>query len=334
MIECMFTIDYEIYGNGEGTLGNLVLEPTKQLIKIFDQVGAKLVFFVEAAELEKIEETQSDPAIYDVKIQLKDLYKEGHEIALHLHPQWYRGYYKDGKWELDYSEYNLCVLPEKRIVEIVDRSINYLRSVLNDAGYTPLSFRAGNWLLQPTEKVAKVLSERGVKIDSSVFKGGLQYYHKLDYRKAIGNGYFWKFNTNVNTPDPQGILLEAPIHTKIVPFWKLITSKRVDLQRKSAAGNQTIKQKIYRIFDRMRLRQPLKLDFCRMTVTELVAMMEEIIEEDQNSPNTLKPVVLIGHTKDLEDLETVEIFLKYLEEQKIKLTTFQAVYQHMLQYSI
>ena len=45
MIECIFTIDYEIYGNGEGTLGALVLEPTQHLKKIFDQVGTKLVFF-------------------------------------------------------------------------------------------------------------------------------------------------------------------------------------------------------------------------------------------------------------------------------------------------
>ena len=291
-------------------------------------------FFVEAAEMEKIEEVKSDPAIDKVKNQIRVLYKEGHEIALHLHPQWYRGYYNDGKWELNYSEYNLCVLPEKRIAEIVDQSVKYLRSVLHDSDYIPLSFRAGNWLFQPTEKVAKVLSEHGVKIDSSVFKGGLQYYYKLDYRGAIGNGYFWKFNTNVNTPDPQGILLEVPIHTKIVPFWKMITSKRVDLQRKSAGGNQTMKHKVYRIFDRMRLRQPLKLDFCRMTVTELVAMMEEIIEEDRHSPDTFRPVVLIGHTKDLVDLETVERFLNYLKEKKIKLTTFQAVYQHMLKYCI
>jgi len=329
MIECIFTIDYEIYGNGEGTLGNLVFEPTKRLKTMFDQIGAKLVFFVEAAELEKIEEARSDTAIYDVKSQLKDLYKEGHEIALHLHPQWYKGYYNDGKWHLDYSEYNLCVLPETRIAEIVDRSINYLRSVLNDADYTPLSFRAGNWLFQPTQPAAKILSSRGMKIDSSVFKGGLQYYYKLDYRRAIGNGFFWKFNTNVNIPDHQGILLELPIHTKMVPFWKMITSKRIDLQRKGVGSNQTMKQKVYRIFDRMRLRQPLKLDFCRMSVTELVTMMEEIIEEDRHLPDIFRPVVLIGHTKDLVDLETVEIFLRYLEKQTIKPTTFQAIYRHM-----
>jgi len=334
MINIAFTIDYEIYGNGEGSLKELILEPARKLKNVFDQAGAKLVLFVEVAELEKIEEAKSDPEIYDVKNQIKELHREGHEIALHLHPQWFNGSYKNGKWELDISEYNLCVLPEKRIEEIVDRSINYLRTILHDPHYTPLSFRAGNWLFQPTQPAAQILFNRGIKVDSSVFKGGLQYYYKLDYRRAIGNGFFWKFNTNVNTPDSQGILLELPIYTKMVPFWKMITSKRVDLQRKGAVGNQTMKQKVHRIFDRMRLQQPLKLDFCRMSVTELVAMMEEIIEEDRHSPDTFRPVVLIGHTKDLLDLETAQIFLNYLEEKKIKPTTFRAIYKYMLKYCI
>ena len=31
MIECIFTVDYEIYGNGTGALIDLVYEPAKQL---------------------------------------------------------------------------------------------------------------------------------------------------------------------------------------------------------------------------------------------------------------------------------------------------------------
>lgn len=334
MIDFIFTIDYEIYGNGEGALKELIFEPTRRLQKIFNQAGAKLVFFVEVAELEKIEEAKSDPAIIVVNEQIKDLYNEGHEIALHLHPQWYKGNYKNSKWALDNSEYNLCVLPEKRIIEIVDSSINYLRFVLSDPDYTPLSFRAGNWLFQPTQPAAKILNSRGIKIDSSVFKGGLQYNYKLDYRKTIGNGYFWTFCDDVNIPDPDGILCEVPIYTKMVPFWKMITAKRVGLQQKGGMGNQTIRQKIYRILDRIRLRQPLKFDFCRMTINELTDMMGKIIEEDRHYPKTIKPVVAIGHTKDLFDFKTVEMFLNYLEKQEIKVTTFQTVYQKLLKENI
>ena len=182
MLECAFTIDYEIYGNGDGSLKELVLEPARQLKTIFDRAGAKFVVFVEAAELEKIENEQTDPAISEVKDQIREFYQEGFEIALHLHPQWCNARYQDNRWNLDYTEYNLCTLPEQRITEIVGRSIAYLRKVVDVPDFTPLSFRAGNWLFQPTATAARVLAKHGIKVDSSVFKGGRQHKHNLDYR--------------------------------------------------------------------------------------------------------------------------------------------------------
>lgn len=327
MIDFIFTIDYEIYGNGEGSLKELIFEPTRQLTKIFDQAGAKLVFFVEAAELEKIEEAKSDPAIYDVKNQIKDLHRKGHEIALHLHPQWYKGKFENSRWELDNSEYNLCVLPEKRIIEIVDHSINYLRSVLSEPGYTPLSFRAGNWLFQPTQPAAKILFSRGIKIDSSVFKGGLQHQTRLDYRPSLRNGYYWQFQDDVNKPSSTGELIEIPIHSEMVPPWRMATKKRMALQQKAAASRKTFKDKIDRVMDLARPLQPLKLDFCRMTIAELTDMMDRIIKDHQKTPNVYKPIAAIGHTKDLIDFETVESFLSYLSQNNIKISMCHDTYK-------
>ena len=73
------------------------------------------MLFVEVAELEMIEANGTDPAIDLVKHQIRDFYEEGFELGLHLHPQWYNARYENGKWLLDYSEYNLCTLPRERI---------------------------------------------------------------------------------------------------------------------------------------------------------------------------------------------------------------------------
>lgn len=330
MIECIFTIDYEIYGNGEGTLRELVLEPARKLNSIFKKAGAAFVLFAETAELEKIETCGADPAVQEVKRQIKEFFEIGHEIALHLHPQWCNASCRNDGWDLDYTEYNLCTLESDRIAEIVDKGIAYLRTILEVPDYTPISFRAGNWLLQPTEAAAKVLAERGIKIDSSVFKGGLQHLYNLDYRRSLANGHYWKFHKDVNSPDPEGGLIEVPIHTQMVPFWKMITPKRVSLQQKGGSGKQSAREKLYRIFDRIRFRQPLKLDFCRMTLNELTNMMDQSILEDRQNPALYRPVVAIGHTKDLVDLNTVELFLKYLEENEIKVTTFQNAYAKLV----
>ena len=239
MIECIFTIDYEIYGNGEGSLSELVYEPAEKLREIFLKWDARFVNFVEVAEMEMIGREGTDSAIDLVKNQIRDFHREGFELGLHLHPQWYNGRYENGRWLLDYNEYNLCTLPRERIEQIVDRSITYFRDVLGQTEFTPLSFRAGNWLFQPTQIAAEILAKRGIRVDSSVFKGGLQHRHNLDYRKALENGYYWKFKNHVDIPEPEGGMLELPIYAQMVPSWKMLSAKRVGLQRKSSSTNQT-----------------------------------------------------------------------------------------------
>jgi hypothetical protein len=327
MIECIFTIDYEIYGNGKGSLKELIYEPARQLKTLFDNAGAKFVVFVEAAEFEKIETFRADSSIGDVKRQIREFHEQGFEIGLHLHPQWCNARYQNGKWVLDYSEYNLCPLRKERITEIVEGAIAYLRDVLGAPDFTPVSFRAGNWLFQPTRTAAEVLAENGIKIDSSVFKGGLQYQHNMDYRPAPANEDCWWFKADAATPDPAGLMLEVPIYTQQVPFWRMLTGKRVGLQQKSSSGPRPLKQRLYRCLDLMRWSQPLKFDFCRMTLKELIGMTERAVQEKQNDNAVCRPMVAIGHTKDLVDFETVGAFLAYLKDKEIRISVFEDLYR-------
>jgi len=327
MIECVFTIDYEIYGNGEGSLYELVYKPAESLMKVFQKWNAPFVAFIEAAEIEIIEAEGTDSAIDMVKHQIRDFYENGFELGLHIHPQWYRAQYENERWILDHKEYNLCTLPQERIVQIVDRAIVYLQKVLDITDFTPLSFRAGNWLFKPTQPAANELARRGIKVDSSVFKGGLRHQHKLDYRRAIRNGFYWKFKDHVDVPDPQGTLLELPIFTQMVPFWKMFATRRFLLEKKASSSGQTsTKQKLNRLLDFLRFRHPLKFDFCRMTINELIHMMDTVIREDHKNPESFKPIVAIGHTKELVDLETVDSFLAYLRKKQIPISTFKNVY--------
>ena len=326
MIECIFTIDYEIYGNGGGSLSELVYGPAKRLTAVFRKWNARFVVFVEVAELEMIEAQGTDLTIDLIKQQIQDLHRRGFELGLHIHPQWYKARYEGGRWLLDYGEYNLCTLPLDRIVQIVDRSIAYFRDVLDLADFTPFAFRAGNWLFQPTKSAASVLAARGIKVDSSVFKGGLQHQHKLDYRRALRNGPHWRFTDNVNVPEPEGMLLELPIHTEMAPTWKLFTPKRLRLQKKASSSKQNAEGRLYRLTDFLRFSHPLKLDFCRMTIDELRRMVNRVIQEVQQDPTLFRPIVAIGHTKDLVDFDTVEKFLSYLKKKEIRISTFKDVY--------
>jgi len=265
-----------------------------------------------------------------VKRQIRDLHRDGFEIGLHLHPQWCNASYDDGRWVLDPREYNLCTLPRSRIVEIVQRSLDYMRYLVDQSTFTPLSFRAGNWLFQPTQNAASVLAENGVKIDSSVFKGGVQHNHRLDYRRARRNGYYWQFKSDVNQPDPTGPWIEVPIHAEMVPCWKMATSKRMSFSNSFGLTAQGARQKVNRALDFLRFRYPMKLDFCRMTLKELTSMMDKVIREDQQDPASYRPVVAIGHTKDFTDRETLDAFLCFLRRGGVSVSTFERTYPRLL----
>ena len=77
MIECIFTLDYEIYGNSTGSLFEQIYNPAEKLKEIFLDHNVRLANFVEVAELEKIEAKRADSAIDLIKTQIQDFYRNG-----------------------------------------------------------------------------------------------------------------------------------------------------------------------------------------------------------------------------------------------------------------
>lgn len=321
MIECIFTLDYEIYGNGQGSLRDLVLDPTQRLAEVFQEFDAPFVVFAEAVEFAKMEEAQCDPDSAGVRAQMRELRAAGHEIALHLHPWWANARYEGGRWHLDWSERNIGTMEPARVEAIVSGAIRYLRDGLADPSFTPLSFRSGLWVMQPTSVIANVLARHGVRVDSSVFKGGRVHGLGLDYRPAIANDRFWRFSNDVNMPDPHGTLLEIPIHTQLVPFWQMLGHKRLKLQNKTRSASQGSPLPRH-LRDFLRFRYPRKLDFCRMTFDEMRESLEAVLEQHQGQPGERNLVVAIGHSKDFVDSDAVRRFLGFLQERSVPVTTF------------
>lgn len=326
MVECVFTLDYEIYGNGRGSLEKAVREPAARLSDAFAKYRAPMVVFVEAAEMEMIEAAGSDAASGAVRTQIAGLARDGHEIGLHMHPQWYRGSLSPDGWRLDQAEYNLGSLPEERIDELVGWAVAWLERAVDLPDYAPFSFRAGNWLFQPSAVLARVLAGRGLRLDSSVFKGGLQRRLGLDYRPALANGYHWRFSDDINRPDSDGVLMEVPIHARMVPFWKMLTSRRVGLQSRMPSGEGSGGgSRLARLRDFMRPTYPQKLDFCRLEPKEFRAMIEVELSKDARKPGEARPLVAIGHTKDLTDTATVDSALRFLADRGVRVTTLRGL---------
>ena len=72
----------------------------------------------------------------------------------------------------------------------------------------------------------------------------------------------------------------------------------------------------------------MKFDFCVLSFDEMTAMIESVRRQDEQDPAVLRPLVAIGHTKDLIDLDVVQRLLGYLEQRRIPVSTFGRVGDH------
>jgi hypothetical protein len=321
MIEFVFTVDYEIFGNGEGSLENLVLEPAERLRAAFDWRGARFVVFPDIIEFERMEAAGADPAISRVRAQLRDLYRKGYEIGLHIHPWWQDARLEKGRWVLDASRYNLCAQEPESVGRLLDLAIGHLRDLLADPAFTPVSFRAGHLLFQPTQPLAGALAARGLKIDSSVYPGGLWRRQGQDYRAAPRGARSWRFTDDVTQPEPAGILTEIPIYTRLVPVWRFFTGRRLG-QQAAGLGARRLGRRIFaRLRDAARVLYPVKFDVGQMDGEDIERMMRHILDEDRKDPSDFHPVVAILHTKDRAEGRLVDGLLDELAERRIPVST-------------
>lgn len=322
MIELIFTLDYEIYGDGSGDLRQLVYEPTNRLVSLFRERGLSLVVFPDVLELIKIEEYKTDSAINDVKQQLRHLHYEGFEIGLHLHSWWDKARHHEGSWVMDWSSKNLCLLPEEQIDLIIKKCIEYMNELTGDSSFKTIAFRNGLWAMQPSRPLANILAKYGILIDSTLVKGGRIKELQLDYRPSLKNSYYWRFTNDVNIHESDGVLIEIPIYSEMVPFWKML-NRLFSKYRTNQPVN--VKQKQDRYGDFRRFTYPRKLDYCKLSFKVLKRTIEKLRQKDREDSTSFKPIVSIGHSKDLVDFETIRRFLDYLLESGIKVTDFRRI---------
>ena len=123
----LFTVDYEIHGNGHGSPRELMVEPTERMLAQLDRYGGKLTVMADMAEVERFrrhrDETGRDEFDYErIRAQLVTAVRTGHDVQLHLHPSYAESRYQDGHLAQDYAAYDLARLPYARLERMVRES--------------------------------------------------------------------------------------------------------------------------------------------------------------------------------------------------------------------
>jgi hypothetical protein len=117
----------------------------------------------------------------------------------------------------------------------------------------------------------------------------------------------------------------------MVPFWRIAAAKRLALGNALEAGGRGPVGAFHRMRDFLRFNHPLKLDFCRLSAKQMMAMVRRVSEAERKKPGPYRPIVAIGHSKDLTDISAVKTFLEFLIADGVAVATFRDIYPKLAQ---
>jgi hypothetical protein len=319
----ILTVDYEIWGNGTGSFTDLVYKPTNLMLDVCERYGAKLTIF---AEMGHYWAMKRHLGIFDEEIalfekQLKRAIKSGHDVQLHLHPQWTDAEYKNNKWILNFDKWACSELDYQEIYGLLKRGKAELENILVPINkqYKCIVFRAGGWCALPSTNLVEALIANGFLIDSSVAKGRILKSDVCDinYTNAFSEYIPWKVDSrNINYNDPDGKLMEFPIFSSK----KLLPLKYIDRKIKQLAQNvngvkrdrgigpvfEKPSKDLKSILQRKIKGDYYQNDFCTITSKILLRNLKAI---DSHGCEIL-PLVFIGHSKNFVDSMNFDDFIK------------------------
>jgi hypothetical protein len=321
MLKAIFTLDYEIHGNGEGCPRLLMVEPTQRLLRLLDQYDAKLTIMADIGEILKFKEyadqkKRDDYHFEDIVFQLQDAVARGHDVQLHIHSSYFNATHNGSRWIQDWSEYDFAGLRLDRMRMMVKTGKEFLESILQPvrSDYRCLAFRAANWSVSPSKNVAEALLDNDITIDTSIFKYGRRSgLVTFDYSAAESEIGPWPASEeNFCLRDEASRLWEFPIYSEnrwigaflsANRFYRVSQSARHRTARSSSEGGASEPSAAGRksgLAGKWRLltkRHAWKADFNQCTGRQLVHALRRAERKAAADHSIDSPFVLIGHSK-------------------------------------
>jgi hypothetical protein len=337
IIDIILTVDYEIHGNGQGKFEDFCYRPTEKMLDIANRFNAKITFMV---EMEHYFAMKKYPAVFKNEIflfekQLNRAVAEGHDVQLHLHPQWVNAELVNNAWKFPYAAKEIALfcndyeLAYKHIKKSKEWLENNLKKI--DEGYECIGFRAGYFQMQPSFNITRALLNNGIICDTSVAKGMYRNNDNvgmLDYRTVGSQFYPYRASTmDISIEDNSSLLMEMPIFTikynkilnKLKKILKITDKKHKiadaisKIQRskvplvKSDSGYNKIEKNSKRRFSIYGYKY---VDFCIGNPHELVRNVKRIAKKSKKDI----PLVFMGHSKDFVYSNHFVYFLKEINK--------------------
>ena len=231
-MKILLTLDYELFlGDKTGTVDKCLVQPMKLLLQQIEGLDVKFTIFVDAAYLFRLKELSvNNPSLsadYNIlKVELKDLVNMGHDIQLHIHPQWYYSSFGRNQWTLDQKHYKLTDIPKLQMDVWFKKSKDLLDEIV---GYKTKAFRAGGFSAQPFKDIKPFFETNSILMDSSACPGTSynSCHQKYDYTKCPFKSLY-TFEEDIVSEQKDGRFTEVPITMyPVSPFfyWHLVLTR-------------------------------------------------------------------------------------------------------------
>lgn len=326
-MKILLTLDYELFLDDIiGTVENSLIKPMQHFHAVCKKHNVRATIFVDAAYLYMLNKLRSQWSAlqedYDKVVEnIKWLEQEGHDIELHIHPQWYYSTYDKDGWHLDWEHYKLSTAPYEESLRLFTESKNLLDSII---GRKTIAFRAGGYSIQQFN-YKDCFKKNGIVADSSVFSKNYQLTptHYFDYRKAPSDVY--QFEEDITKETPQGSWIEFPITVGKYNFLKYMMKKKSIMNNISqnwgdggALPHKSTGALWKRFTAGFRLMKysPATIDW------DIFGLLEDITEQIKASNTTM---TIIGHPKLISSssMDYLDSYITRYTAQGVVFTTMK-----------
>lgn len=365
-IGLVFTNDWELFGDGSGSIQELQIDPLNNFLETAEKYNAKITLMAEVMQQFAYQEKGlTDEKFLQDSINWENAIKKtivcGSDVQLHIHSQWYNAVYLSENWELNYNNWAIGKIPKSIAEELILRGKTYLESIIKEVNpeYECLAFRAGAYCIQPSKDIIDILLRTGFKLDTSVTKGMKTEY--FDFSKAYSNYLPWNVSSDdiiakgssnlVEIPIYSATGIDSPIFKKFLPklYYKLkygVVPSAEEFEwinYRDSVKNQRYpkKNRYYKKYQNKNLSfyisallntHPIQLDYDYIPASVFVAILKKIIKKySRIIGNQTLPVIASGHFKDVPNCENINLILKLIKEQmpeQVKYLTLSEAYNY------
>lgn len=324
------TVDYEIYlGRNLLSIDEVLFEPTRKLLDVWAEHDVRATFFPDVCSVWRHREFELNDYADAFEAQMRKAFDSGHDVQLHLHPEWLEAERQGGQWTFKGGTHALHDLgfsssDPGNASSVIRRGKSYLEQLLTpiDPTYRCIAFRAGGWILQPEGPLARALLAEDIRCDATVIPGMVlaRTDYSVDFRR-VPDKPNWFIDPDKglgHDSDRTGDLLEISIASYRGRFraWQHIVNqlrlkKRAASSREPARGYPITRNRAKsgltgRIAGRFRkIQVPRVLDIADTHESMLTTVASYLKRYDCRTNEFA--VCMSGHSKDTYDYHLEEL---------------------------